>query len=710
MFRYARGSVSANQQYLESKDGPLLAAMSRSGGVLGLLAIFGVAQAAMVVLGYSLKESTSALTVIWPPPGLSMVALWLTPRRYWPAFLGLQFLAEYAVGSLWVGHLFSPLGMLYPAVNCMDALVGASIARWLIPDLAKVRTLQLLRVIGAIAIGSATAALLGATLNYVNQQGFSRGFTAIGFLNEVQIWWMGNWLGSLAVVPVVTCWISPLRNLYKELALRSRIELVVITALLVGFCCYVFLGEHGRAASLLQFPFVIVALMLYAAARLPPRWLAVQFMMIAVLCAWLSVRHQGPFQAEDFFNRTAEVQTFLVSIGVITLLLSMSLTEKNIVVGHLRESEYRYRSFVELSTEAVWRVELRQPMPVTLSVDEQVAWLREHASVVEASRTYEQIEPEVSSGAPLAWRRESGWAAVYEDQVHKAAQNYSIDGLPFTMDLRGRRHTFLTSFSGVVQAGHLLRIWGVARDITELTELNARLLREQERLKTYARQLMTAEEKARRATAVDLHDGIGQSLVGMAMTLDVARQQCPPDVRLLIDEVRLRLREVQERTRHMISDLSPPGLYELGLAPALQWLAVYMRGQDRLHVELDARVREEFLRIDTRVLVFKLVRELLRNVVKHAGVNAARVLVVGDAEQLRVEVSDRGKGFEWQMDLFGANAGGFGLWSIADRVHEIGGQFSVDTAPGRGSRFEMVFPLRAMSPGGGQSFNMSQRA
>jgi signal transduction histidine kinase len=164
---------------------------------------------------------------------------------------------------------------------------------------------------------------------------------------------------------------------------------------------------------------------------------------------------------------------------------------------------------------------------------------------------------------------------------------------------------------------------------------------------------------------------------------------------MLLDEVRVRLREVQDRTRHMISDLSPPGLYDLGLAPALQWLSVYVRGHDRLHVELDTRVSEDKLKLEMRVLVFKLVRELLRNVVKHAGVNAARVTVRGDADALRVEVADAGKGFEWQLDMFGARGGGFGLWSIADRVHEAGGRFTVDTAPGRGSRFDMEFPLRA---------------
>jgi signal transduction histidine kinase len=363
-------------------------------------------------------------------------------------------------------------------------------------------------------------------------------------------------------------------------------------------------------------------------------------------------------------------------------------------MGMLREAEYRYRSFVALSAEAVWRVELEKPMPVTLRSGEQVQWLHEHARVVEASRTYATFDSLAAGGMPLPWRREAGWTAAYEDKLPAAAlQDYSIDGLSFHVDIRGRRHTFVTSFSGVVQDGLLLRIWGVARDITELTELNARLLRDQERLKSYARQLVNAEEKARRATAVDLHDGIGQSLAGMAMTLDVARQQAPPEVKGLIEEVRARLREVQDRTRHMISDLSPPGLYELGLEPALQWLSVYMKGHDRLHVDMKTEVRESYIPLETRVLVFKLVRELLRNVVKHAGVNAAQLTVSGNAERLRVEVADRGKGFEWQMDMFGANIGGFGLWSIADRVHEAGGRFSVDTAPGRGARFEMVFPL-----------------
>ena len=229
--------------------------------------------------------------------------------------------------------------------------------------------------------------------------------------------------------------------------------------------------------------------------------------------------------------------------------------------------------------------------------------------------------------------------------------------------------------------------------VARQAELNARLVSDQERLRSYARQLAAAEEKARRATAVDLHDGIGQTLAGMLMIVEVARQQSASDVQKLLDDLRARLREIQDLTRRMISDMSPPGLYDLGLEAALQWLGAHMRVESNLTVQLYCRLVERRLRLDTRVLVFKLVRELLRNVVKHAGVTSAQVTVEEEGDSLRVGVSDEGRGFEWQMEMFGERSGRFGLWSVADRVRDVGGTFDVQTAPGSGSRFVMQIPL-----------------
>jgi signal transduction histidine kinase len=668
----------------------LLDAMGRWRGSVGLVFVFTIVQALLDLLGYALKESTGAPAVMWPSIGFGLVALWLSPRRLWVPLLLAYWAAEIAVATVCADPFVLVWALAGPLANCLNVVLGASLLRWLIKQPTDLRMKQALQFVGASAVGAFAGALFGA---WSNTAIFGGGLTVSMYLLQLQTWWAGNWLGSLVVAPVVFCWISPLRQRHRELAVRSRAELALLIGLLAAFSFYVFAAGDKPLDSLLQLPTVIVGLSIYAAVRLPPRWVATLFALTAVICAWLVAMRSGPFQTGDLFFRTVQVQAFLVSLGVLAFALSMSTAERNIAMGQLGEAEHRYRKFVELSAEAVWRVELKPPMPVSLPLEEQLAWLRAYAQVVESSRTYEELDPQAALGV-LPWRGDLGWSAAYEQQLAQAAQTgYSIDGVRFTAAVRGKPHAFVTSFSGVVEEGRLLRLWGVARDITDLTDLNARLQREQDRLKTYARQLVTAEEKARRATAVDLHDGIGQSMVGIAMTLDVARKQATPDVVLLVDEARARLREVQEHTRHMISDLSPPGLYDLGLEPALQWLAVYMRGRDRLRVELQMKVREDSIKLDMRVLVFKLVRELLRNVVKHAGVREAHVSVGGDAEQLRVEVSDQGRGFEWQMDMFGAHAGGFGLWSIADRVYDVGGQFIVDTAPGRGSRFSLVLPL-----------------
>jgi signal transduction histidine kinase len=299
-----------------------------------------------------------------------------------------------------------------------------------------------------------------------------------------------------------------------------------------------------------------------------------------------------------------------------------------------------------------------------------------------------------SSGSSGRWATDIPWIRIFESDLEKiSSQGYQVQDLRFTAPREGGERTFLASFTGVVQDGRLQRIWGVARDVTELLALNARLLREQETLRSYARRIASAEDSTRHTTAVDLHNGIGQELIAMGMMLTVLGRDFTPEQRAQADELRSRLHKVQQRTRDMISDLSPPGLYDLGLMPALQWLVVYLRGHDKLQVELDGKLDELAVPTETRVLVFKIVRELLRNVTKHAGVDKASVTLHGDRTQLTVNVADEGKGFAWNPDALVSPPRGFGLWSIANRVAEVGGGLTVTTAPGSGAKLSIRIPL-----------------
>jgi len=132
-----------------------------------------------------------------------------------------------------------------------------------------------------------------------------------------------------------------------------------------------------------------------------------------------------------------------------------------------------------------------------------------------------------------------------------------------------------------------------------------------------------------------------------------------------------------------------------------------MRGRDNLQVLLQVNVDDRAFDLELRILIFKLIRELLRNVVKHSRVNAATVTVSMTPRQLRLEVIDTGVGFEWQLSLFETPQQGFGLWSVAERIREAEGEMTVDTAPGQGCKVSVVFPLE--THGSAPAFQLRSR-
>jgi signal transduction histidine kinase len=664
-------------------------------GLLGrsiLLSIFGALLGLLIVLGYGLRDNSELLTIMWPASGLLLVALWSSPTSSWIWILMTQLIVQMAIYFAYAGRINWQWGAVFAVANSVDAIVGAVVARRLIaaPSMRQIR--QVLQLIAAIALGAAVSAILGA---------YASIHTSVGthFFRQWQLWWANSWLGSLFLAPVLLTWALQ-RPVPGDSSPPAAIrEVILIGCALLAFTCWLFASPPAALSPILHPPVLLLALVIVAAFRLPPRW-ATSFTALCVLiAAYFAGRLLGPFSGEpDPFARIGALQLYLSTLIVIDLMLAVGLVEIRDTVALLRRSEERYRNFVEKSSEAVWQIELDIPMPIELPLDEQIGWLHDHAYVAECNQTYRRLNHQVGiADADIrAWRADVPWSAVYIDHFEQAAhQAYSIDGLQFKVSNGTAASTYFTAFSGVISGGKLVRLWGVARDITELVELNDRLRIKQERVQMYARQLAGAEERARRSTAVDLHDGIGQQLAGLALTLDAAAARAPPETRLLLGEASHTLRQVHASTQRVIADLSPPGLYELGLEPALQWLAVYMRGRDNLQVILHVNVDDRGFDLEMRILIFKLIRELLRNVVKHSRVNVATVNVSMTPRLLRLEVIDDGVGFEWQLSLFETPREGFGLWSVAERIREADGEMTVDTAPGHGCKVSVVFPLQA---------------
>ena len=659
------------------------------------LAVFAALYAMLVALGLKLHESTEALTIIWPAAGLLFMSLWLAPGRNWIWILAIQLTIELSASAIQSDHFRFASYVPFAVANSIDGMVGAFVASRLIETPRAPRMRNVLLFIAAVAVGAAASALMGAFAT-------TRTLGGAAYVRELQIWWAGNWLGSLCIAPIIMGWAVRFSARQHSAPAGPAVEMMLIGFAMLAMTSWVFSAPPGGVTTILDMPYVLLAFAVVAAFRMPPRWSTVLAAATAILAAYFASAGLGPFAGDpNPFVRVGAVQLYLATLVVINFLLTVVLLEKRSAYQQLRTSDERYRNFIEHSSEAVWRVELSSPLDPHLPVGDQIAWLQTHGYVAESNLTYLRMNRDLglSEAEARQWRADMPWFATFIQHLGAAShQGYSMDGLQFSVSVNSRPRNYITGFRGVIEQGYLVRVWGVARDVTELVDLNERLRQNQDRLKLYARELVGAEERARRATAVDLHDGIGQQLVGLSMTLDALVARSPPEIRLLLSEATNTVREVQAIAQRVIADLSPPGLYELGLEPALKWLSVYMRSKDNLQVELKVAAEDAAIGIDLRVLVFKVIRELLRNVVKHSGVQFASVGVTRSPDELRVVVEDRGSGFEWQLSLFEPRAHGFGLWSVADRVRDAAGEMTVDTGPGRGCRVTVVFPLRPAKP------------
>jgi signal transduction histidine kinase/ActR/RegA family two-component response regulator len=221
------------------------------------------------------------------------------------------------------------------------------------------------------------------------------------------------------------------------------------------------------------------------------------------------------------------------------------------------------------------------------------------------------------------------------------------------------------------------------------------LLHIQARLRTMVQTLTLTEQRERKRMAGELHDYLAQLLVLGKMKLSNMHAQIQNiggSAATLFQEIEQTLSKALDYTRTLMAELSPPVLYELGLPPALKWLADQMK-KDRLMVEVRLRTSDLPLPEHQAILLFHSVRELLLNVAKHAGTNQAILTLDVTDHQLQIAVKDKGKGFN--TDSLEPTQPGhhFGLFSVKERMEELGGWLRVESTPGRGTTVTLGLPF-----------------
>lgn len=230
----------------------------------------------------------------------------------------------------------------------------------------------------------------------------------------------------------------------------------------------------------------------------------------------------------------------------------------------------------------------------------------------------------------------------------------------------------------------------------ELAERNRSLEQTTAHLRKLGAKLAQVEDNERKRMAQVLHDQLQQMLVAARYSLSALEQD--PLTQHQVETVRTASKALDEallESRSLVLELSPPVLREGGLVLAMKWLRQRMREKHGLTVKIDADEQTQSIGDELRTAIFHAVRELLFNVIKHAGMKAAAVSIkVLPSAQVQVVVEDRGRGFAPPgLDKKDSLEQGFGMPAICERFESMGGSMSVASAPGKGCRVTLTAPI-----------------
>jgi signal transduction histidine kinase len=225
-----------------------------------------------------------------------------------------------------------------------------------------------------------------------------------------------------------------------------------------------------------------------------------------------------------------------------------------------------------------------------------------------------------------------------------------------------------------------------------VAERTAKAVEQAKKLRLLSAQLSLAEEAERRRIAEMLHEDLQQLLVAARMQLAaLCRTQGASEREPIAREIADALERSFKLTRSLSVELAPPVLYEHGLAAALEWLAAETGKNYNVKVTVEADSSANPEAADVRIFLFRAVRELLLNSVKHAVGSAVHVTMRHlRPDKIRIIVADGGPGFDpASFDDKRTGSQTFGLLNIRERVSSFGGEFHINSGPKRGTQITL---------------------
>lgn len=213
----------------------------------------------------------------------------------------------------------------------------------------------------------------------------------------------------------------------------------------------------------------------------------------------------------------------------------------------------------------------------------------------------------------------------------------------------------------------------------------------QEAVSALRRMNETLEEEIKRI-AYAVHDEAGQLLVAVHLALSSLERQSPPQLKSDFENVNTMLKQVETQLRQYSHELRPTILDDLGLVPALHFLASAISARSSLPIRISTTAKERFSP-PVEIALYRVLQEALNNVVKHAHATSVSIDMVYQSNLLVCKVQDDGIGFNPALAQRAGRRTGLGLTSMRERVNSVGGTLEFDSSSGRGTSLVIRVPI-----------------
>jgi signal transduction histidine kinase len=216
-------------------------------------------------------------------------------------------------------------------------------------------------------------------------------------------------------------------------------------------------------------------------------------------------------------------------------------------------------------------------------------------------------------------------------------------------------------------------------------------------IKEFFLRVLTLQEEEKKRISRDLHDETGQMVIALGSLFNTIERELKVDhtqkALAIIEENRALIQKMAGRMKFMAFSLRPPALDILGLSAVLREYFAQCTASSAIRIEFKENLKDAKLGENLEIALYRIIQEAILNVLKHSGAESVKVELLISQNTIQALIEDNGKGFDLEKFSQQPEMAKMGLRGIGERVNILGGNFSIESASGKGTKLKITLPL-----------------